>query len=61
MKLILLFVVVFISGCGQTEKQIKQAQMHEQAWKACINSGGIPIGSWFNEVVISNCIYNPKR
>ena len=25
------------------------------AWQACINAGGVPIQSWYNESILSDC------
>jgi len=63
-KTTLYFTIAFIwllavTGCGKSDSQIKQEKMHDQAWAACINSGGVPTGSWFNEMVLSDCIYKP--
>jgi hypothetical protein len=49
---------VLVAGCDDDERKAVY-EMHERAWQACIANGGVPTGSWFNERVLSDCIYKP--
>lgn len=58
MRFLLVAALVFLVGC-ETDKQIRLREMHQKTWDACLDGGGIPIGSWFNAEVLSDCIYKP--
>ena len=58
MRIFLLVVAVFISGCesrAMAEKTERNDQIRVQAWQACIDAGGVPIESWIGAPSMGRC------
>lgn len=51
-----LMALLVVSGC-ETSRDKEAREMNKQAWDACLNSGGVPLGSWFDAAVLSDCKY----
>ena len=56
MALSVLIALLAVTGCGEDE-QFKAN--NDAAFKACIESGGVPLQAWFNEKVLGDCVYKP--
>jgi hypothetical protein len=39
----------------------EQDEKNQAAFQMCIDSGGVPLQSWFNEEVLGDCIYKPTE
>ena len=53
-RLYLLVILILLTGCDN--KELKERE--KQSWQACINQGGVPIQSWFNENILGDCKFN---
>ena len=51
------FICLLIAGCSNEQKALEFKQRNDTAFKACVDSGGVPMQSWFNETVLSDCIF----
>lgn len=49
-------IALLVAGCGENPEF--QAN-NRAAFKACIDTGGVPVQAWFNEKVLGDCIYKP--
>lgn len=49
-------ILLLVAGCSKTEKESKLEKQTDQAWKACIDTGGAPIRSaWSSQM--ADCKY----
>jgi hypothetical protein len=63
MKIFLLVVALFISGCESRaliETQERNEQLRIQAWQACIDAGGAPIEAWIGAPSMERCDYKEQ-
>lgn len=58
---IMFLFVVALSGCSRQKEVDEVLRMHEQAWNACIEQGGVPNGAWFNERILAGCIFKGEK
>ena len=49
-------IALSVTGCGENPEF---AANNRAAFKACIDTGGVPVQAWFNEKVLGDCIYKP--
>lgn len=64
MKRTMLFLVAFICllvGCSEDKRQDEHKRRSLEAWKACLDKGGVPIQSWHNEYVLGDCKFKDKN
>ena len=54
--LIVAWSALLVAGCSDNAELCAN---NKNAFKACLDSGGVPIQSWFNENIIADCIYKP--
>jgi len=47
---------LLFAGCSDNAELYAN---NKKAFQACLDSGGVPIQSWFNEKIIGDCIYKP--
>ena len=47
---------LLVAGCSDKTELYANNQL---AFQACLDSGGVPIQSWFNEKILGDCIYKP--
>lgn len=56
-KYLLILTILLVSlGCS---KDGTFEANNKAAFKACIETGGVPLQAWFNEKVLGDCIYKP--
>ena len=53
---LLTLIALLAAGCGENPEF---AANNRVAFKACIDTGGVPVQAWFNEKVLGDCIYKP--
>ncbi len=52
MKLpIVLLTLLILAGCEGTEEQA----MRRQAYSICVDLGGVPLSSWYDSKVMTEC------
>lgn len=51
-----LLILLLVAGCEDPERIAK----NEAIFKACVDSGGVPIQSWYDEKVLGDCKYRPE-
>ena len=55
------FIVLLVAGCEDGQRKIDFKQNNDRAFSACVDSGGVPIQSWFNHNVLGDCKYPPNH
>lgn len=48
--------VLLVAGCNDNAELYAN---NKKAFQACLDSGGVPVQSWFNEKILGDCIYKP--
>lgn len=51
--------ILVISGCSDDQKSARMYAANEEARKACLTNGGVPLQSWFNAEILGDCVYKP--
>ena len=54
--LVLAWSALLVAGCSDNDELYAN---NKKAFQACLDSGGVPIQSWFNENILGDCIYKP--
>lgn len=49
-----------LTGCEDSTYESARKQRSAQVYKACIDSGGIPIPAWYDDALLSDCKYPPS-
>lgn len=60
--IVLIFAVFLVGGCTtaeQKEMEMLRREMAATAWRVCLDSGGVPLQSWFSSTVLGDCKYPP--
>lgn len=51
----IMILLITLYGC----KDENLSKRQDAAFKACIDSGGVPVQAWFSERALGDCIYKP--
>ncbi len=49
-------IALSVAGCSNNTELYANSKL---AFKLCVDNGGVPIQSLFDENILSNCIYKP--
>lgn len=52
-------ILLLVAGCDNAEVRAEFKENNRVSWKACIESGGVPIQASFNSAVLGDCVYKP--
>lgn len=58
-KVLALFIFIALSAAAGCSEDAQFKANNNAAFKACIESGGVPMQAWFNEKVLGDCVYKP--